>query len=281
MRCVLVVIGLTLTVGIQAFWGTRARAQEAREAEQAASISEQLEASRTWPQFRQVDEPSRQLEVATILKYTNVTRVLNPEEVVTSLVLLCVDEGRPVAAIQVFAWDGNVCHELDYLARQPGYVAAYEGPLQWRPISSGIKFQALPAATAPAAEASRRMLQMKGFARRFRCTLTGWNADNSDRQTLRLMPRALYRYRIDTAPQRGSFDGAVFAFAQGTDPEALLLIEAVRDSQGEHWEYAFCRATSGGLQATLGDAVVWRAEKDPASHPQLPHFTYRRRLEVD
>ena len=36
-------------------------------------------------------------------------------------------------------------------------------------------------------------------------------------------------------------DGAVFAFVQGTDPEAVLLIEAVRRDDRTVWQYAFGR----------------------------------------
>ena len=40
------------------------------------------------------------------------------------------------------------------------------------------------------------------------------------RHELRLMPQPLYRYDADD--EGGTFDGALFAFAQGTDPEILL-----------------------------------------------------------
>ena len=41
------------------------------------------------------------------------------------------------------------------------------------------------------------------------------------------MPQPLLRY---AAPDSGVIDGAVFAFAEATDPEALLILEARRGS---------------------------------------------------
>ncbi|GAA4470742.1 hypothetical protein [Novipirellula rosea] len=285
MRNWLAMLWLSVLLVFQILFGVPAAAQRTTQddsASTASSVSKQLLASQTWPVFRSKSAPSRELNVSTILRYTNATRILNPDEAVAGLVMLCTDQGRPVAAIQVYAWDGKVCHELDLLARQPSYTASYEKRVGWEPKQIAVAYRRLPGVSSPSTEANRRLSEMKSYARRFVCTLTGWEPDDSDRQTLRLLPRPLYRYEIsDSSMALGSFDGCVFAFAQGTDPEALLLIEAVRDSEGEHWEYGFSRATSGGLEATLGGAQVWHAEKYPAMHPQLPHFNYERPLQAE
>ena len=55
--------------------------------------------------------------------------------------------------------------------------------------------------------------------------MLGWKADSTDREELRLLPKPLYRYEPKAGPV---IDGAVFAFVMGTDPESLLLIEAVK-----------------------------------------------------
>ncbi len=276
---------LSVFLVFQAIAGDSATAQKTKDDAQestATAISRQLLASQTWPMFRCEVAPTREMKLSVILRYTNMTRILNPEENVSGLVMLCADQGRPVAAIQVYAWDGKVCHELDLLARQPHYTASYERRVKWEPKQIAIDYHQLPNADAPSVQSNRRLRQMKSYARRFACTLTGWNPDNSDRQELRLMPSPLYRYEIaDPSQALGSFDGTVFAFAQGTDPETLLLIEAIRDARGEHWEYAFSRATSGGLEATLDGVQVWQAEKDPPMHPRLPHFKYERSLQTD
>jgi hypothetical protein len=63
----------------------------------------------------------------------------------------------------------------------------------------------------------------------------------------------LYRYEIeDSRPAlRDLRDGTLLAFVQGTDPEELLLLEAVVIDKRPRWQYAFSRSTSGRLEARL------------------------------
>ena len=81
------------------------------------------------------------------------------------------------------------------------------------------------------------------------------------REELRLLPKPIYRYELDAAKAAHPelVDGAVFAFVQGTDPEAVLLIEAIRRGDGIGWQYAFGRATSYFVEVRVGSSVVWNA----------------------
>ena len=102
--------------------------------------------------------------------------------------------------------------------------------------------------------------QMKEMVKSFSSTMLGWNANKTDRELLRLLPRPLYRYENT----RGDIiDGSVFAFVQGTDPESLLLLEATKTRDKSKWEYAFVRRTSGELEGRFKDEVVWHAERHP------------------
>ena len=74
------------------------------------------------------------------------------------------------------------------------------------------------------------------------------------------MSRPLYRYEKSDGDV---VDGAVFCFAMGTDPEVILLIEAVVTAGETQWEYAFARRTSGELQGQLDGDTVWTAERFP------------------
>jgi hypothetical protein len=92
----------------------------------------------------------------------------------------------------------------------------------------------------------------------------------------------LYRYALAETkePDPNLLDGALFAYVQGTDPEAVLVLEAIGTADKAEWHYAFARATSGGLEVKLGNDVVWTAPKHPSNRiPTLPHFTMRRLLE--
>jgi hypothetical protein len=115
-----------------------------------------------------------------------------------------------------------------------------------------------------------RLRQMKTLASQFSSTMLGWRADNSDREVLRLLPQPLYRYE---SKRSDVLDGAVFAFVQGTDPESVLLIEAVHTGDGLEWQFAFARRTSGELEGRHKDVVVWHSDRFPTSN--IPRSTHR------
>jgi hypothetical protein len=95
--------------------------------------------------------------------------------------------------------------------------------------------------------------------------------DATEREELRQLPTPLYRYD----PQSGDItDGAVFAFVVGTDPEALLQIEAVKIEGKVVWQYALARRTYCRLECRLDEKVVWEVEQYPGQDdPQKPHYT--------
>jgi hypothetical protein len=71
----------------------------------------------------------------------------------------------------------------------------------------------------------------------------------------------------------------VFAFVQGTDPEAILLLQAVRQDGRPRWQCAFARATTGGLEARLDTRVVWAVEcLVGETAPLTPQMTVRHPL---
>ena len=192
-----------------------------------------------------------------------------------ALLVLWVHDGRPAAAASVFAL-GQLCHEFVSLSPAAGLVAHDGDRLVWSPSVAGVEFRRVPDAPAPAESPAGRLRQMKALARRFTATLTGWKSSENRREELRLLPQQLYRCDLKAAgaTHPDLRDGAVFAFVQGTDPEVLLLLEAVAQSDGTPgWQYAFARATSGGLEAQLDGKLVWKVEqmfddKSP-SKPQI------------
>jgi hypothetical protein len=150
-------------------------------------------------------------------------------------------------------------------------VARKDGQVVWQPQEAGVAFAAIEGAPAPEEGRTQRLRQMKMLAEQFQATMLGWKADSTDREELRLLSKPLYRYD----PKEGAvIDGAVFAFAMGTDPEVLLLIEAVRERDNATWQYAFARRTSGQLEGRWKDRQVWNAGRFPIQNdPKKPHFT--------
>ncbi|TWU15388.1 hypothetical protein [Allorhodopirellula heiligendammensis] len=245
----------------------------------ANAISAQIVASRSSFDALRVDavDGRSPIRVVTVLSFFNAERVGENAPVVDGLLAFCIDEGRPVAAVNIYPWDGNVCHELDVLSRQANLRLSYDTGVQWQPAESAAVFHQIEGTDPPSPNPAVRLRQIKHFASLFSATLVGFNSDDSDRQELRRMPTPLYRYQVPSPEKaRGVVDGAVFAFVQGNDPEVLLLIEAIRDNQTMHWEYAFVRASSGSLTGSYRGTVTWRAEKfPPDSNPIGSHFTVR------
>lgn len=93
----------------------------------------------------------------------------------------------------------------------------------------------------------------------------------TDQTELRLMSQPIYRFAADKS---GIIDGALFAFAEGTDPEALLLLEAVRGA-GESlaWRYTLARMTSRPIEVKVDDRSIWSAEGYWAN-PRSPSDPY-------
>jgi hypothetical protein len=173
-------------------------------------------------------------------------------------VFLWTDRGRPQAVLQLFTYDDDhFSHEWQSLA-EGALTAEHAGQVVWNPEEPGIRFRELPDADAPAATASGRLRQMKALAAKFSAIFTGF-AQSPTPAELRLLTQPLWRY--ETADDPRLVDGALFAFAQGTDPQALLLLEARTAGTDQRWHFAFARMASGAVTGRYGDQEVFSVSK--------------------
>lgn len=234
-------------------------------------MAEALKKARDFIDFRLGDD---QLKAHSVLTTTNPSRGAGSD----GTMMLWLHEGRPLVAVSVYNWEGKIHHEIDSLSRVVGVNGIAPNGKRWAPSKPGVTFK--PLAELPLAKEnsdSRRLLQMKEFAKQFRVTMLGFNDQNSDREQLRMLATPVYRYALNSKSSKYPevVDGAVFAFAQGSDPEALLVIEGIKNDQKIAWEYAIVRATAGALEATRESVNVFTAEKFPVnSDPGKPHFTF-------
>jgi hypothetical protein len=211
-------------------------------------------------------EPARPL---ITLRWANNTR--GSEDGAT---VLFIHRGRPVAAACVFPLRGTINHEFDAIhGRDLTARRKDDVDLVWRPSSPELKPLPVPDAPPPERTPPARLRQMKSLAEQFQASMLGWDPADGVREELRLLPRPLYRYELAKGKDSGLVDGAVFAFVTGTDPEALLLLEATQGDKAQ-WQYTFVRRTTAGLEGRHGDKVVWTAEPRPdGSDPEKPHYT--------
>lgn len=167
-----------------------------------------------------------------------------------------MDRGRPVAIGTIFAYPNadqsrTVVHEFHSLARE-GFEASWRGRSMWHPTSAGIELHEIPDAPVPADTPAARLTQMRALLREFSARSTDLKGRPWE---LRLLPQPLVRY--ETADDDVAIDGAVFTFAQGTDPEVLFVIEADRTNKNAIWKFGCGRFSDYRLEVKHKERIVW------------------------
>jgi hypothetical protein len=146
-------------------------------------------------------------------------------------------------------------HGLQSLSQDP-ITAHFDSKLIWAPKQPGLAFQLAEGADTPAENPPRRIVEMRNLAREFRVEIDEQSGVTSQ---LRLLTQPLLRYE----PTEGSIrDGAIFAFNAGTDPDALLVIEARESENGLRWQYAFGRLHFVAMRAFRDGKQVWNVDRD-------------------
>ena len=96
-----------------------------------------------------------------------------------------------------------------------------------------------------------------------------------------MLSRTLYRYE-----KAGSdvIDGALFAFISdaGTDPEIILVLEAVKNGEKATWRYRALRLSISSLYVQYKGKDVWTSLRDPSTgvfdNPDNTYVLIRDRL---
>ena len=141
----------------------------------------------------------------------------------------------------------------------------------WSPAQPGLSFREIPGAPAPAESDRQRLVQLRDLIKRF--AVTEYVTRQPD--LLRLMPHPIDRY---SDPAKGQLDGAIYLFAHGTNPEAMLVIEAQGSSpEKATWRFAVARLTVAPFEVTFDRKAVWSEayHPDAKNRPTAPYFTYR------
>lgn len=261
---------LIITIALAAVF-SRGDAAEPRPAKQPGTLRELIDAAVNDIQlYSSIDgkEPARPV---VVLRWANNAR--GSEDGTT---VLYIDRGRPLAVLDLYPWAGSLARDFELLSNE-GIVGRRKNALIWQPQKAEVQFADVPDAPPPEATAAQRLRQIRSLSGQFQSTMLGWKSDDTDREELRLLPRPLYRYELsdDQVKDGPLIDGAVFAFVMGTDPESLLLLEAVKNGEASKWRFAFARRTSGGLEGRHRGKVVWTAARFPYErHERSPHYVF-------
>jgi len=176
---------------------------------------------------------------------------------------------RPAAAVQVYwtARQQRLLQEFSSLSTDPMVADSAEGPV-WRPAKAGVTFKSVPDAPRPAVTATQRLRQMHSIAEGFRAEhfyyRKVWN-------TLRLLSKPFARYGKEGSEIE---DGALFCFAQGTEPEVLLMLEAHSGNAGPEWQYAFAPLTAFEVKASRKGIEVWSKPPQANGSAKDPNNTF-------
>ena len=143
------------------------------------------------------------------------------------------EKGRPLCLLTIEQYGDRSWFELIALSSQR-FTAEAEA-LRWEPRASSIELQPFPDASPVSDKAPQRLAQMKELLGQLAAHEVG---RTGSRYELRLMPRPLHRYNDD---KEKVADGAIFAFAYGTNPELLAVIEARGEPASARWQIGFAR----------------------------------------
>jgi hypothetical protein len=188
-------------------------------------------------------------------------------------IFLWADEvGRPEAAAQVFLLrhagrpDGQWLHEFTSLSTGT-FTARQGGVPRWSPEQPGVVFQPVPDAPRPAAAPTSRLRQIRALAADFRAED---NFGNVGWEVLRMLSTPIARYgKTGGTPE----DGALFAFVEGTDPEAFLFLEARPGKQGLEWQYALAPMSCWALKVQRKGQLVWSLPLRSTDNATKPFFS--------
>lgn len=159
--------------------------------------------------------------------------------------------GRPVAVMTIELYPDR--WSLEFVSLATRAVEAEEGQIRWAPTKAGVEFREIPGAPAPGASEAERLRQMRDLAKRFSAR-EFWDVSGRD-YALRLLPQPIDRYADKDS---GVADGAMFIYANGTNPEVILLIEARRQGDGpSRWCYAAATLSTAATALKLDQKDVW------------------------
>lgn len=233
-------------------------ADEPGPASREGLLQEFLQDAKTYEITLRTDPPAvLQLNEKPVLNWVN--PAANDED---GVVYVWTKDGRP----EVIASVWNMTDQRTMLLRRKhafhslsdaAIEARTDSQLIWAPKTPGLSFRSVPGAESPAVNARLRFTQMRALARQFTVSLERLRGEKSE---LRLLTQPLFRYEPSRGPVK---EGAIFAFATGTDPDALLVLEARETADGLQWQYAFARFHFVQVTAFHKGQEVWKVEKDP------------------
>lgn len=189
-----------------------------------------------------------------LLQEAPLFRWQNPISGADGAIFVWTSGGRPTLLCKTHVNDKNHMYVRSFtsIAREP-FLLTGDGPARWSSPEAGITPARVGDVAAPAATENARLVQMRGIARRFQLQSV-WGEQESGEWELRLLPTPMMRY---TSRDAEVIDGAIFGYAQGTNPEAIAVIEAVHGKEGAEWQAAPARLSGYSIRGSFdGEKIL-------------------------
>ncbi|HZN32959.1 MAG TPA: hypothetical protein VFB80_04040 [Pirellulaceae bacterium] len=192
-----------------------------------------------------------------LLRYSDPTRGTTEENVlIDATVWRLGAQGRPtgLVTLEIYrstAETGILAYEFSsFVSDRFSLSGKTSAAVVWEAAGSALTLRPLGGAPPPARTAATRLVQLRQLARRFtvRETLKG------DTIECRLLTAPLDRYQ---ASADGIEDGALFAFANGTNPEVVVALECGPKS----WTYGLARLSAAETAVHLDGREVMHYDK--------------------
>lgn len=187
-------------------------------------------------------------------------------------VFLWTRDDRPVAIASIYRWY-HPFHDstLEMVSLSESPLELHESQnLIWKCPGKGVELRSIAEGPAPATAKGMRLSQMRAIARQFAVELADDRGGEQVTRELRLLNQPVHRYASES---HGITDGALFAFVEATDPEVILILEAVTAGEKSYWQYGLARMNAHGLKVAKNKVTVqtWVRVTDPAKDPDSPY----------
>jgi hypothetical protein len=192
------------------------------------------------------------LAAKPLLRYSDPTRAApGANGLLDATVWRLGDKGRPAGLLTFEIYDHTpemaiFSYEFSSLSEQELSLSLPEHKeLTWQAAGGGLTMRPLSGAGQPADTAAARLGQMRQLTRRFKVSESYQDVTVE----CRLLAQPIDRYQTEDGE---IVDGALFAFANGTNPEIGVLIEASKAG----WSYGLTRLSAAESKVELDGREV-------------------------
>lgn len=191
-----------------------------------------------------------------LLRYNDPTRAIpGTQQLLDATVWRLSEKGRPAALVTLEIYpkgEGKAQLFYEFLSLSP-LPLSMQVPtgVTWNAAATELRIDRFADAPPPADSSAARLVQMRRLARRV--SVQEEDLDGEKVQC-RLLAQPIDRY---SDPETAIEDGAIFVFANGTNPEMGLLIECSNDA----WSYGAFRLSAAAVTGKLDDKEVFAVRK--------------------